>query len=61
MTHQYNDLEKDEVNIIAGALEMKQKTVSHVMTRLDKIFMLPIDAILDFDTVSEIMNQGLNS
>ncbi|CAG7717904.1 unnamed protein product [Allacma fusca] len=58
VTHQYNDLEKDEVNIIAGALEMKQKTVGHIMTKLENVFMLPIEAVLDFDTVSEIMSQG---
>ena len=58
VTDDYNDLEKDEVNIIAGALELKQKTVSDVMTRLEKVFMLPVDAVLDFDTVSEIMSQG---
>jgi len=59
VTHDYNDLEKDEVNIIAGALELKQKPVSDVMTKLDRIFMLPVEAVLDFDTVSEIMSQGI--
>jgi metal transporter CNNM len=57
----YNDLEKEEVNIIAGALELKQKTVADVMTKLDRVFMLPIEACLDFDTVSEIMSQGVIS
>lgn len=58
MTNDYNDLEKDEVQIIAGALELKQKVVSDVMTKLEDVFMLPSDAVLDFDTVSEIMSQG---
>jgi len=60
VTHDYNDLEKDEVNIIAGALELKQKIVADVMTKLEEIFMLPTDAVLDFDTVSEIMSQGIS-
>ncbi len=61
MSGDYNDLEKEEVNIIAGALELKQKTVADVMTKLDRVFMLPIEACLDFDTVSEIMSQGVIS
>ncbi|ODN06178.1 Metal transporter CNNM4 [Orchesella cincta] len=58
VTQGTNDLEKDEVNIISGALELKQKTAAHVMTKLEDVYMLPIDAILDFDTVSEIMSNG---
>lgn len=46
------------MNIIEGALELKQKTVVDVMTRVEDVYMLPIDAVLDFDTVSEIMNNG---
>lgn len=53
-----DDLERDEVNIISGALELKKKIVSDVMTRLEDVFMLSYDAILDFETVSEIMKQG---
>lgn len=58
LTTEYNDLERDEVNIISGALELKKKIVSDVMTRLEDVFMLSYDAILDFETVSEIMKQG---
>lgn len=58
VTEGVNDLEKQEVNIISGALDLKQKTVVDVMTRLDEVYMLPIDAVLDFDTVSEIMSNG---
>lgn len=46
------------MNIIAGALELKQKTVVDVMTKLEDVYMLPIDSLLDFDTVSEIMHNG---
>lgn len=58
LTTEYNDLERDEVNIISGALELKKKIVSDVMTRLEDVFMLAYDTVLDFETVSEIMKQG---
>jgi hypothetical protein len=58
LTTEYNDLERDEVNIISGALELKKKIVSDVMTRLEDVFMLSYDTSLDFETVSEIMKQG---
>lgn len=61
MTTEYHGLEKEEVNIIAGALELSRKTVGHIMTRLEDVFMLSYDAILDFETVSEIMKQGRSS
>lgn len=47
------------MNIISGALDLKQKTVANVMTKLEEVYMLPIDAVLDFDTVSEIMSNGI--
>lgn len=53
-----NDLDRDEVNIISGALELRKKTVAEVMTRIEDAFMLDYDAILDFATVSEIMKSG---
>jgi len=58
VTDQYNDLEKDEVNIVTGALVLKQKCVKDVMTRLDDCYMLPLESTLDFETVSEIKAQG---
>ncbi|XP_018571878.1 metal transporter CNNM4 [Anoplophora glabripennis] len=53
-----NDLDKDEVNIISGALELRKKTVSNVMTRIEDVFMLDYETVLDFETVSEIMKSG---
>ncbi|XP_043275571.1 unextended protein isoform X2 [Venturia canescens] len=60
VTTGYNDLEKDEVNIISGALELRKKTVADVMTRIEDVYMLDYDAILDFETVSEIMKSGFS-
>lgn len=53
-----NDLDKDEVNIISGALELRKKTVAEVMTKIEDVFMLDYEAVLDFETVSEIMKSG---
>lgn len=45
--------------MISGALELRKKKVSEIMTRLEDIFMLSYDSVLDFDTVAEIMKQGI--
>ncbi len=58
VTNERNDLEKEEVDIVTGALVYKDKTVRDVMTKLDDIYMLPLDAVLDFETISEIRDQG---
>ncbi|KAG9353536.1 hypothetical protein JZ751_011652 [Albula glossodonta] len=58
VTEPYNDLVKEELNIIQGALELRTKTVEDVMTPLSNCFMIHIDAILDFNTMSEIMQSG---
>ena len=58
VTEQYNGLEKDEINIVTGALVLKQKCVKDVMTNIEDCYMLPIESILDFETISEIKEQG---
>ncbi|KRG00341.1 uncharacterized protein Dwil_GK26993 [Drosophila willistoni] len=58
VTNDINDLDKNEVNIISGALELRKKTVADVMTHINDAFMLSLDAVLDFETVSQIMNSG---
>ncbi|KAI8486224.1 Metal transporter cnnm2 [Branchiostoma belcheri] len=58
MQHQFQEIEKHEINIISGALELRQKTVTDIMTPSEQCFMLDIEAILDFETMSEIMKQG---
>ncbi|CAK6436206.1 unnamed protein product [Pipistrellus nathusii] len=54
----YNDLVKEELNIIQGALELRTKVVEEVLTPLGDCFMLRSDAVLDFSTVSEILRSG---
>ena len=58
VTNEENDLEKEEVDIVTGALVYKEKTVRAVMTRIEDCYMLPLKTILNFETVSEIREQG---
>ncbi|XP_028269381.1 metal transporter CNNM4-like isoform X1 [Parambassis ranga] len=58
VTEPYNDLVKEELNMIQGALELRTKTVEDVMTPVSNCFMIHSDAILDFNTMSEIMESG---
>uniref|UniRef100_A0A8C6WH17 Metal transporter n=1 Tax=Neogobius melanostomus TaxID=47308 RepID=A0A8C6WH17_9GOBI len=58
VTDPYHDLVKEELNIIQGALELRTKTVEDVLTPLQDCFMLSADALLDFGTMSEIMQSG---
>ncbi|XP_051559547.1 metal transporter CNNM2-like isoform X2 [Myxocyprinus asiaticus] len=58
VTDPYNDLVKEELNIIQGALELRTKTVEDVMTPLRDCFMITGDATLDFNTMSDIMESG---
>ena len=58
VTGDNTDLNKDEVNILTGALVLQQKTVKEIMTPLVDSYMLPLDSVLDFETISEIKSKG---
>ncbi|XP_040578802.1 unextended protein [Lepeophtheirus salmonis] len=58
VTNEYNDLENDEVNIVTGALVYKRKTVRDVMTKLEDCYFLPLNTVVNFETLSEIRQQG---
>ncbi|CDQ82542.1 unnamed protein product [Oncorhynchus mykiss] len=47
VTEPYNDLVKEELNMIQGALELRNKTVESVMTPLAHCFMIQNDAIME--------------
>ena len=53
-----HDLDKKQVDMLKGALVLKEKFVEEVMTPLHDCFLLPIDAILNFETISEIKTKG---
>lgn len=58
ITKDYAQLENEELNIIFGALELTKKTAADIMTRIEDVYMLPYDAVLDFETMSEIVKRG---
>ncbi|KAM4037375.1 metal transporter CNNM4 isoform 1-T1 [Anomaloglossus baeobatrachus] len=58
VTEPYSGLVREEMNIIQGALELRTKTVEDVMTKVEDCFMLRSDALLDFNTMSSIMESG---
>jgi metal transporter CNNM len=58
VTEQDMDLLKDEVNIIAGALELSKKTVVDIMTKLDDVYMVEYSSALDFETMNEVIKTG---
>ncbi|KDP38502.1 hypothetical protein JCGZ_04427 [Jatropha curcas] len=52
------DLTHDETTIIAGALELTEKTAKDAMTPISKAFSLDLEATLNLDTLNAIMNIG---
>lgn len=58
ITGHHTQLEADEVAIISGALKLKKIKVDQIMTRIEDVFMLPIDCKLDRDTIKRIIEKG---
>ncbi|KAH9840774.1 uncharacterized protein C8Q71DRAFT_701988 [Rhodofomes roseus] len=52
------DLRKDTVMIIGGALDLQEKVVKQSMTPIENVFMLSIDAKLDYATLRDICMTG---
>uniref|UniRef100_A0AC35EZP2 CNNM transmembrane domain-containing protein n=1 Tax=Panagrolaimus sp. PS1159 TaxID=55785 RepID=A0AC35EZP2_9BILA len=48
----------EELKIAVGAMEISDKTVSDVMTKMNDVFMLPSDTTLNTKTVAEILRMG---
>jgi len=51
-------LTSDEMTIIHGVLELKGKTIRDAMVPLDDVYMLPLDTVLDIDSLAEILSRG---
>jgi metal transporter CNNM len=58
MTADHKVLQNDEANIIAGALQLANKRVEDVMTKMEDVYMLDINTVLDFELMSEILKSG---
>ncbi|CAI0401169.1 unnamed protein product [Linum tenue] len=52
------ELTHDETTIIAGALELTEKTASHAMTPISQTFAIDINAKLDRDMMNLILEKG---
>ena len=52
------DLDLDTVTMAQGALDLAQKTVKEAMTPIDRVFMLPIEAKLDYETLGHVVRSG---
>ncbi|KAL8545950.1 hypothetical protein ACS0TY_005896 [Phlomoides rotata] len=52
------DLTHDETTIIAGALEMTEKTAKDAMTPIAKAFSIDLDGTLNLETLNAIMTMG---
>ena len=60
ITKNYNNLDAQEINIITGALKIKKCTVSHVMTKLKDVFMLDIESMINYKTITSIVKRGFS-
>ena len=47
-----------EVQIVQAVLEIRDKTVEQIMTKLDDVYMLPLDYKLDEKGLKEITDKG---
>ncbi|GJJ14325.1 hypothetical protein Clacol_008589 [Clathrus columnatus] len=52
------DLKHDTVNIIGHTLDLQEKVVKDAMTPIDKVFMLHIDATLNYETLRRVCESG---
>ncbi|AAW46675.1 conserved hypothetical protein [Cryptococcus deneoformans JEC21] len=52
------DLDFDTVQITQGALDLARKTVKDSMTAIEQVFMLPIEAKLDYETLGHVVRSG---
>ena len=51
-------LTEQDGRLLQGALKLPSKTVSQIMTKLEKVYMLELDAVLDWALFKEILEHG---
>ncbi|TFY74732.1 hypothetical protein EWM64_g9280 [Hericium alpestre] len=52
------DLRSDTVTIIGATLDLQEKTAKQAMTKIEDVFMLSIDAKLDYETLKKVCRTG---
>lgn len=60
VTEGRHGIAKDEVQIISGALQFKEKAAEDVMTKFDDVYCLDIQSVLDFKTMRDIYDSGFS-
>ncbi|KAJ7209605.1 DUF21-domain-containing protein [Mycena pura] len=58
MQHHGGDLKVDTVTIIGATLDLQEKVVRDAMTPIEDVFMLSIEARLDYDLLKKIVSTG---
>ncbi|KAJ7502821.1 DUF21-domain-containing protein, partial [Mycena galericulata] len=58
MQHHGGDLKMDTVTIIGATLDLQEKVVREAMTPIEDVFMLSIEARLDYDLLKQIVATG---
>lgn len=46
--------------MISGALEMSAKKVEDIMTLMDDVYSIPLETLLDYETIGEIITSGIS-
>eukprot|EP00639_Heterosigma_akashiwo_P031244 CAMPEP_0194687738 /NCGR_PEP_ID=MMETSP0295-20121207/16460_1 /TAXON_ID=39354 /ORGANISM="Heterosigma akashiwo, Strain CCMP2393" /LENGTH=323 /DNA_ID=CAMNT_0039576177 /DNA_START=433 /DNA_END=1400 /DNA_ORIENTATION=- len=57
---EHGSLDAESGNVVEGALKYKDMVVEEVMTSLEDCFMLPVEEVLDFRTISSIFQSGFS-
>lgn len=60
VTKEDADINEYELGILSGALKFKDKTVTQIMTKYDRVFCVSIDSALDFQTIKQIYDSGFS-
>jgi len=53
-----SDITQEDLKIVGGALEYKDHPISKVMTPLNSVFALPDTAVMDHETILDILQHG---
>ena len=51
-------IDEEQIQIMQSALDLKKNTLRDILTPLNKVYMLPMDGVLDEDTMVSIMASG---